>query len=147
MSDSINVTPLIDVVMCLIIFFLIVGKLASDASAVRLAPSGIGRSADAGRAVVVAIATADSPSSVAPSDWGGTRARVFVDGQPAKNIAELESLLRETAQRRFPGRALAELPVQIRADRELPFAAIDPAFQACSRLGILGVNLATERTP
>ena len=41
--EAVNVTPLIDVVMVMIIFFLIVGKLATDADArLRLPQSGIG---------------------------------------------------------------------------------------------------------
>jgi len=150
--EGINVTPLIDVVMCLIIFFLIVGKLASDASAVRLPGSAVGRvpGEDGGRRpLVISMALASAPGATPPVSWGGVMARVFVDGQSVSGPGELEGLLRErlggSPAATEPGAMPAQRPVHLRADRDLPWDAVQPVLQACSKAGVLGVRLATER--
>lgn len=149
--EPINVTPLIDVVMCLIVFFLIVGKLASDASAVRLPDSAVGRASSAGQAVVISIARGDLPGSAPAQRWGegpGVLARVFVDGQPVAGENELVAAIRERAALLLgvpESGDLARAPVHIRADRDLPYGAIEPALRAAGRAGIPGVRLATER--
>ncbi len=150
--EAINVTPLIDVVMCLVIFFLIVGKLAADASAVRLPESGFGRADRTDRAVVVAVAPA-LPGVPGAVDLGsGTRARIWIDGVAISGPNELAGAIRDRGARVLaalgrPEDALADLPVQVRADRSLPFAAVEPVLKACADLGITGVRLAAERNP
>ncbi len=150
--EAINVTPLIDVVMCLIVFFLIVGKLAADAGAVRLPASGVGGTASADAPIVVSIAPvlAGVEGSI---PWGGGRARVFVDGVPLRNEGELDAIL---AARGGGGSGSGSLSsgagagaptVQIRADRSLPYGLVQPALSAAGRAGITGVRLATERAP
>jgi biopolymer transport protein ExbD len=157
--EAINVTPLIDVVMCLVIFFLIVGKMAADASAVRLPESGVGRAEVATQAVVIAIAPAVAGANQGGIDLGGVRARVWVDGSQATGLNELRAMLRERGARVLgatgqagnegdgSGASLADLPVHIRADRELAFAAVEPILRICAELGITGVRLAAERQP
>jgi biopolymer transport protein ExbD len=151
-----NVVPLIDVVMCLIIFFLIVGKLAADVAAVRLPESGIGRTEASGRAVVIAIAPvaggAGGAGGAGTVNLGGTAARVWVDGVPVLGLEELKAAVRERGAALLtelgrPGDALGELPVQIRADRELAFATVEPVLRACADLGLTAVRLAAERKP
>ncbi len=148
--EAVNVTPLIDVVMCLIVFFLIVGKLASDASAVRLPETVIGRLERAGKAVVISIAKGDAPGSTPASDWGGVKARVFVDGQAVGGENELGALLRDRAIALLStvGKTEADLasaPVHVRADRDLPYGAVEPILRAVAKAGIPGVRLATQR--
>ncbi len=142
--EAINVTPLIDVVMCLIVFFLIVGKLAADAGALRLPESGVGRNEAAESSIVISIAPPRAGGADGSIAWGGTRARVFLDGVPMTSAAELDTLLTARAAAGTGGRAPA---VQVRADRDLPYAAVEPALAAAGRAGITGVRLATERAP
>jgi|GEM_PF-360467 len=147
--EPVNVTPLIDVVMCLIIFFLIVGKLAGDqASLVRLPTSSVGRGERDDRAVIVAVA----PASAAAGGtlWGGVLVRISVDGLTAKDPTELQRLLRELggAKLLLAGLSAADLktlPVVVRADRDLPFAAVEPALAALASVGINQVDYATQR--
>lgn len=149
--EPINVTPLIDVVMCLIVFFLIVGKLAADAGAVRLPASGVGRTTSADTPIVISIAPllAGVEGSI---PWGSGRARVFVDGVPLGSEAELDTILAARAEAgpgKQPGASAgaATPTVQIRADRSLPYGLVQPALSAAGRAGITGVRLATERAP
>lgn len=148
-SHGVNVTPLIDVVMCLIIFFLIVGKLAADDRArVNLPVSSIGRG-DRDPAALVLTITPDATSNLR---WGGVQARVLVGGQEAGDPREIEAILRDRAEMNLaaiglPGNDLSRTPVVIRADRGVPFAAVEPVLAACSALGITKVDYATERVP
>lgn len=144
-----NVTPLIDVVMCLIIFFLIVGKLAADdAARLKLPPSAIGRGEKDASALVVTIA----PDAASPLRWGGVQARVLVAGETATDARNLQELIasRGAAKIATGGGApndLTRMMVVIRADQGLPFAAVEPALAACAALGISKVDYATERVP
>ncbi len=141
--EAINVTPLIDVVMCLIVFFLIVGKLAADAGSVRLPGTGVGSGAGADASIVVSIAPTRGPDDGSIA-WGGARARVYVDGVPLIDEAELEALL----SARAAGQPASAAPtLQVRADRDLPYGLVQPALSAAGRAGLTAVRLATERLP
>mgnify|MGYP002778395515 CR=1 FL=1 len=132
--EAVNVTPLIDVVMVMIIFFLIVGKLATDADArLRLPQSGIGTTTQQpGRTITVT----PSGASAAGDAFGGVEVRL--EQQILRTGAELEAALRAGG---------TDAPVTLRAHRDLPFEAVAPVLAACSRAGIIGVRLATERAP
>lgn len=145
-SGEINVTPLIDVVMCLIIFYLMVGKLATDRkSPVRLPESAIGATADpdvlivnvqAGRA---AIPTPD-PGAAWPEATSAS-AQVIVDGAPLAGPLQLETLVRERLARN------PALVVQIRAEQSFEFRVVAPVMKACTQGGATSVRLAAERAP
>ncbi len=129
LGHAINVTPLIDVVMCLIVFYLIVGKLAMEKQErVDLPESRTGASASVPPVMVIAV----RPPAGSPI--------VTVDGREV-DAASLSL--------RF-GPALAADPatqVHIRADRGLPYAAIAPVLRACREAGLSSVRLVTERAP
>ncbi|MBA4028950.1 MAG: hypothetical protein C0475_07425 [Planctomyces sp.] len=163
-----NVTPMIDVVMVLIVFFLIVGRLASDRAGVRLAESGLGRVDESTPAVTITIAPGPVPPGAAAPAQGAFAARVVVNGLPVADEAELERLLRDAAARwasEHPeagageagpaetgdgpqaGSVFARLPVQVAADKGLGFERIRPVLAVCARLGVIEVGLITERAP
>lgn len=122
-SGHINVTPLIDVVMVMIVFFLIVGKLASDQrSEVNLPPAAAKPLQSDPHTLIVNI----------PAD------RSIILAGESVPPSELPSRLRA---------ALADHPdllVQIRADRALAYADILPVLTACRENQISRVRLATE---
>lgn len=124
-AGKINVTPLIDVVMCLIVFYLIVGKLAADKKArVALPKSDIGHVERDGKDLTITIVgSAGSPE-------------FYVEGKPTA-IDAIETLLRGRAE---------GTGVQVRADRRLPFADVSPVIDACRRVGLASVKLTAERT-
>ncbi|MBI1190902.1 MAG: hypothetical protein GC200_09515 [Tepidisphaera sp.] len=124
---KINVTPLIDVVMVLIVFYLIVGKLASDRLArVELPGSHVGKGDEPAGALVVNVVR------------HGEAAEVVVDGV-SMGEGQLRDALR-AAQVRRP-----DQPVHLRADRALPFSKIEPVLQACREAGLKSVKLVASR--
>ncbi|MDX2131237.1 MAG: biopolymer transporter ExbD [Planctomycetota bacterium] len=124
---KVNVTPLIDVVMVLIVFYLIVGNLARERLApVDLPATGVGTAEDAAPTLIITVARE------------GEGARVVVDGAPVAAGA-LEGLLR--ARVPDPGTAI----VQLRADRSLAYEDVRPVLDACRRVGLTSVRLVAER--
>lgn len=135
-AEAVNVTPMIDVVMVLIVFFLIVGKLAADQGpTVRLPGSkaGLTQSQPPAATIVIAPGTESGPK------WGGVPARVSVDGTEVPDEAALEALLRDRMG------VIGGKPVQVRADRGTVYAPIEPVLRACSKAGLTNLRLATER--
>jgi len=167
---EINVTPLIDVVMCLIIFFLLVGTLSTDAP-VRLPQTATGQ-ADSARSITLTI--------LAPTT-SRTAAAILLDGEPltlptsaapdpsaaptsatpaSPSIDELAQAIAAHAQARGFMPASSSSPrspnstaspsspsftIRIRAGRTLPYSVLDPILSACAKLGLPSVRLVTER--
>jgi len=126
-SARVNVTPMIDVVMVLIVFYLLVGQLAMDR-----------------RAAIVLPASATGIEQTARTDpivIGVTR-----EGQRSINGVAIE-LERLEAQitgmlSRAPG-----TPVRVRADRDTPHRFVRPVFNVLRDLGVGRVELVTEQRP
>ncbi|MBL9030811.1 MAG: biopolymer transporter ExbD [Phycisphaerae bacterium] len=128
---AINVTPMIDVVMCLIVFFLIVGKLAADQrSQIRLPVSGTGVEEKAPEALVI--------NAMPGGGEGGGGVRYVIEAQeiPAEALA---GEVRERLARR-PG-----MVVEVRASRELSYGGVGVVLSACRAAGVESVRLAAER--
>lgn len=143
--EAINVTPLIDVVMCLIIFFLIVGKLATERGMfVKLPQTGVGSEETSQSVLVITIAKlADAQAMGVKSEtaWSALGIAVQVDGQPVEDSKALENAVRSR---------IAEhnnASVQVRADRELAYGSVEPVLRAAGMGGARSVRLATERLP
>ncbi len=128
-SGHINVTPLIDVVMCLIVFYLIVGRLATQhARPISLPSTGVGDAESKPRLVL----------NVARPDGDGKGVVLSLGEQPI-TLGELAGQLRTR---------LGEPPrgeLAIRADRNLPWASVQPVVEACRAAGLAGVKLVTEK--
>lgn len=129
---DINVTPLIDVVMCLIVFYLIVGRLASeDRARLALPRSAAGSSEVAAATLIISVLPGEAPSPTPRLLLGAG------DVTEDRLIATLRDALAAN-----PG-----LTVQIRAGRDLPYSSISPVFRLCREAGVASVRLATERAP
>jgi biopolymer transport protein ExbD len=129
-AGKINVTPLIDVVMVLIIFYLIVGKLAAERQGrVELPTSKVGAQAETNDPVIVTVQEGEA----------GAHPKVLVNGH---EVAEggLESVLRA----RVSADPSASV-VQVRADRRLPYSDVAPVIKACRDVGLTTLRLVTER--
>ncbi len=155
--EAINVTPLIDVVMVLIIFFLLVGQLANtEAAGVRLPVSVTGEGDENLRAVVVNIALpgeAPAAGRPAPVRYLVAGTDVFTPtGAPAPGLDDRlqEAILRrarELAPTLGPATTPESVPIVVRADRRLSYGQVEPVLRAARRAGFSGVRLGTERTP
>ena len=126
---KINVTPMIDVVMCLIVFYLIVGKLAADQrSSMRLPVSATGLEDKAQDLLVVNIMPAEP----------GNPPRIVIEALEVP-LEHLESEIRQRAARK------SDLVVELRGARELAFGSVAQVIRACKGAGVGSVRLAAER--
>ncbi|MCA9288410.1 MAG: biopolymer transporter ExbD [Phycisphaerales bacterium] len=126
-SGKINVTPLIDVVMVLIVFYLMVGKMASDQRAdLPLPESRAGAELRDEDAIVIEVRA------------GGSEPRVSLDGADV-SLEALGGALRAAMA------AAPDHPIRIRADRRLAYGAVEPAIDAARRAGASSIRLAAER--
>jgi len=124
----VNVTPMIDVVMVLIVFYLIVGKLASERiESMELPRSAFGDETPPPDPLVI---------NVLP---GEDEPRIVVETFEV-SVGALEKAVRERL------RARDGIGVQIRASRTLPYGAVRPVLEACRRGGARTVLLSTERS-
>jgi biopolymer transport protein ExbD len=131
-TGKINVTPLIDVVMVLIIFYLIVGKLAAERQGhVQLPSSTVGAQVDTHDPVIVTIEAA-APDAPGP--------KILVNGHDVPQ-GGLESVLRARVAA-DPGSTI----VQVRADRHLPYSDVAPVIKACRDAGLVTLRLVTEKS-
>ncbi len=127
-SGRINVTPMIDVVMVLIVFYLIVGNLvAEQRSDVRLPQSRTGRTQKTQDLLVV---------NVLPRV--GDEAPIEVESLPITPLL-LTPLIRERLMDK------PELAIQIRADQSLTYGDVLPVIQACRRAGVPHVRIGAEQ--
>lgn len=141
-APKINVTPLIDVVMVLIVFFLIVGKLASDRVArIDLPESGIGTREGTAAPLIINLA-AGGPATNGPGAGAAPagHAAIIVE-QRTLTPTELLTLLKLRRSER------PDLVVQLRADRRLTYGQVAPTLGACREAGLASVRLVTEREP
>lgn len=122
----VNVTPMIDVVMCLIVFYLMVGQLAIN----RSAGVDIPETADG----TAALASQGDPIVL------GVRAdgSILIDGEPT----DPDRLRGELAGRVARDR---DARVEVRADRAASFGMVRPALDAARDAGVAEVDLITER--
>jgi biopolymer transport protein ExbD len=134
--EGINATPLIDVVMCLIVFFLLVGKLSMDQqSGLRLPEAISGDTATVGDKLVIVVFSEGTPAAGS----GGWPAKVMVE---EKQITSAESM-RMLVQARLTGNT--DLPIELRGDRRLSYASVEPVLRACGAAGAMNIRLAVEQ--
>jgi biopolymer transport protein ExbD len=123
-GGHINVTPLIDIVMVLIVFYLLVGNLAVDRRGeLELPESARGEPAE----------PTDTPISIVINPDGTMSVEAILT--PAEVVPRMLEVLLE--QR--PGRA-----VQIRADRAAPYREVRAALDACREARVTQVQLAAR---
>lgn len=134
--EGINATPLIDVVMCLIVFFLLVGKLSMDQqSGLRLPEAVSGDTAAVGDKLVIVIFSDGPP---APGK-GGWPSKVMVEDKAITSAESMKMLV----QARLTGNA--DLPIELRGDRRLAYAEVEPVLKACGAAGAMNIRLAVEQ--
>jgi len=122
----VNVTPMIDVVMCLIVFYLIVGHLVMEREGLARLPESMQgvEQDDYVEPIVLSIIDAEA---------------VSVDGLETP-VDRLESVLSgKRAQQ--PG-----VSVRLRAGREMAYELVEPVIDACRAAGVTSLELATERS-
>ncbi len=138
-QGHVNVTPLIDIVMVLIIFYLMVGSLiSSDYAEVALPMSTQGKPAAAADVYTINV-MADGPPTPPGMEAPASRRTRLVIGGAETDIAGLARDLRARLARD------PALVVQLRAGRDLPYRAVEPVVKAASRAGATNLRLITEQ--
>lgn len=122
----VNITPMIDVLMCLIVFYLIVGKLASDRLPAMDLPRAAGRDQDTPGAEIM----------LSVREVGGS-VEIQVDGE-VTTVSDVESVV----ARRLA--AESDARVLLRADRDLAYGNVSPLVAACRRAGAESIRMAVE---
>jgi biopolymer transport protein ExbD len=124
-SARVNVTPMIDVVMVLIVFYLLVGQLAMDRRASIVIPR--------------TLTGVEETDEVDPIVIGITR-----DGMRSLNGIETE-LVRIEAQVSGMLARSPQTPVRVRADQDAPYRFVRPVLDALRDMGVGKVELVTEQ--
>ena len=125
---GIEITPLIDVVFLLLIFFMVSSSFVQkQVISVTLPESG------------TAVANVSDTVEISLDAAG----MYFVAGQPVGRergqlLAAMQSIVRT-----LDARALAEQPVEIRADANATHQSVVRALDVCVALGLVQVSLAT----
>jgi biopolymer transport protein ExbD len=124
-----NMTPMIDVVFLLMIFFLVSSHLAQQEVQMELdlprAGSGQRPDKDDVPRVVVNVLPEEQPAR-----------RIMVGGRRIQD-EELARLIEYESLRR--GR---QVEVRIRSDRKVPYHVVEPVLVACARAGVWKVTFA-----
>jgi biopolymer transport protein ExbD len=120
---------MIDVVMCLIVFYLIVGKLAADQrSNIRLPQSHTGIADKAQDSIVINMVPGREPGLP----------RIVIDAADVP-LEQLEATLHDRLARR------ADSVVELRGSRDLTYGPVSRVIRACTSAGVQSVRLAAER--
>lgn len=127
-APRMNMTPMIDVVFQLIIFFLVSSHLAKQESHLKLP-----------------LPTARTGQGLAEQNVPRVTVNVLADGAlwlAGRRVSapELARRLRERLASVGPG-----LQVRIRSDRGAPYQFVEPIMLACARAGIWDVSFAVHR--
>jgi biopolymer transport protein ExbD len=121
-----NITPMIDVVFNLIIFFLVASHYARSEAVVDLElPKATGGEAEleqSGRRLTITL----------PLDGS-----VYLGGERS-SLEEIAARLNANTATHGAG----EVEVRIRTDRRVPFSRVNPLLHECSRLGIQRLRFA-----
>ena len=133
-SDHINVTPLIDVIMCLVIFFLLCSQFEkNEAKSVSL-PLAL-------RGQIMTDPQGQLLINLLPHDGCGATAAdapdIFVRDQKIAS-GDLTAFLRQVRGN------TPNLKVVIRADKGLAYDWISPVLVACAQANITSVNFSTR---
>jgi biopolymer transport protein ExbD len=153
-EGNVNVTPLIDVVMCLIIFFMLVAKIGVDTGADRriTIPASLQGLdiADMGNTLTLNIQPGGGSEPLVTCLVGGVRQEVrLVDGNGNKPL--LNTLLQWRYGRDLrPGGVDAnkdnpEFKVIIRGDEEMGYQFLEPVLITCAEANVKNVNFNTRK--
>jgi biopolymer transport protein ExbD len=138
-GGKLNVTPLIDVIMVLIIFYLIVGQLAvKDRVNVTLPATGTGTAQEGEmRALVISVAPASAQARESRDSRDSRDYIITIDDEAIADTTQLRDRLRENNA--------AARTVHLRADKDAPYSAVAPVIEACRSVGVASLKLVTLR--
>lgn len=124
-SFAFNITPLIDVTFLLIVFFVMSNRLIQDEFAVeaQLPREASGETQERDDSNLIVVNALD--------------AETYYYGVTRVTLDELREKLR-----REKARSTRKIAVRIRANRDVPYSAIEPILVACAETGVPDVSFA-----
>ena len=126
-TPDINLTPLIDVVFLMLVFFVVTTTFTED------------------RALQVTLPTADGG---APMDTGPVVVRISADGQVAVDgvvVPDIRNGLRPALVAALAGRTANPGQLVVRADRMVRHGLVTRVMDQAGQLGLSSVSIATTR--
>ena len=120
--SDINVTPLVDVVLVLLIIFMVITPLLQRGRAVTLPEAKVVSELRSGGGPIILSLTRDK--------------KVWIDKSEVKDKADLSAAL-QNEMMRLPG-----APIMFKGDREVPYKAVREVMLEVSKTRVLGVSLA-----
>jgi len=142
-EGGVNVTPLIDIVMCLIIFFMLVAKIGVSTGAdanIQIPETILGANIDdMGNAITLNVRSGvgDDPF-VTALVLGEVRELKLVENRGGKLESPLVNLLIELRQHN------EDFKVIIRGEKDMPYKYLEPVLSACSQANVAKVNFNTK---
>jgi biopolymer transport protein ExbD len=148
-----NVTPLIDVVMCLIIFFMLVAKIGVSTgadAAIEIPASILGNELkDPGNALTLNVreGPGDQPMVTALVEAGSSAPQELKLIEPATGRRPLLEVLRRLRDGNAKNNLAAnpDFKVIIRADKEMGYRYLEPVLIACMEAKVKNVNFNTAK--
>jgi biopolymer transport protein ExbD len=145
-EGGVNVTPLIDVVMCLIIFFMLVAKIGVSTGIDNKidAPTtymGV-KIADLGNTMALNLypkAGTDEPQ-ILVNVKGARKELPIQENRGGKVVHPLEEVLKEMKKDRGE-----KFSVIVNAERGMKYASLQLVLQQCAQAGVSNINFATKR--
>jgi biopolymer transport protein ExbD len=126
-EPEVNLTPLIDVVFILLIFFMVSTTFQRESQIKIELPEASAEPMEERKELLEIVID--------------SQGHYFIDEQQVVN-SELETL--KAAIRKWLGQQ-TEVPVVIRADRQTPYESVVRAMDAISQLGLVQMSLATSQ--
>ena len=142
-EGGVNVTPLIDIVMCLIIFFMLVARIGISSGAdakIEIPETILGAGIeDMGNAITLNVRSGvgDDPFVTALVS-GEIRELKLVENRGGKLESPLVNLLVELRKRN------EDFKVIIRGEKDMPYKYLEPVLSACSQANVSKVNFNTK---
>jgi biopolymer transport protein TolR len=121
-KSDINVTPLVDVVLVLLIIFMVITPLLQRGKAVTLPDARLVSELKSGGDPIILSLTRDK--------------RIWIDKNEVKDKADLAAAL-QGEMARLPG-----APIMFKGDRLVPYKAVREVMLEVSKTRVMGVSLA-----
>ncbi len=121
-KSDINVTPLVDVVLVLLIIFMVITPLLQRGKAVTLPDAKVVSELKSGGDPIILSLTRDK--------------RLWIDKNEVKDKADLAAAL-QAEMARMPGS-----PLMFKGDRQVPYKTVREAMLEISKTHVMGVSLA-----
>ena len=142
-EGGVNVTPLIDIVMCLIIFFMLVAKIGVSTGAEQMdIPETLRglRIDDMGNTLLLNIrrGAGDEPRITALVSEKQQEIRISQMGASGKMESPLVDVLTKLRNRND------EFRIIIRAEKDLPYRYLEPVLLAAGQASVKNVNFNTK---